>query len=237
MSRSTTPTRFLDQIVTVIRDLVFGIEDSLVSTLGVITGVAGGTQDRYTVLLAGVVVIIVEALSMAAGTYLSAKSEREVQERRLTEERETIAERPSEEQAKLGDLYRQRGFTEEEVRILLKRTAQSRSLLLEELAVHRLGIPISAKRLPATRNALTMGISYLLAGLVPIAPYLFLPVLSAIPISVTLTVLTLFAVGFAEGAIAGRRRLRSGLEMAAVSTAAAGLGFVIGRVAAKLFGV
>ncbi|OGV90617.1 hypothetical protein A3A66_03875 [Microgenomates group bacterium RIFCSPLOWO2_01_FULL_46_13] len=69
------PNRWL---VFSLREIVFGLEDGIVSTLGVITGIAEGTKDRYTILLAGLVIIAVESLSMAAGTYLSNKSEEEV---------------------------------------------------------------------------------------------------------------------------------------------------------------
>jgi|SRR3990170_1121142 len=60
-----------------IRVVIFGLEDGLVSTLGVITGIAEGTQDRFIIILSGLIVILVESLSMAAGTYLSDKSEKE----------------------------------------------------------------------------------------------------------------------------------------------------------------
>lgn len=235
--RPVVSSRFLDRIVTVIRDLVFGVEDSLVSTLGVITGIAGGTENRFAVVLAGVVVIIVEALSMAAGSYLSAKSEREVQARRLATEQTAISEHPGAEEAKLATVYRQRGFNDEEIRVLLKRAEAKRSILLEELAVHKLGIPLGAATPTPTRNAFAMGISYLVAGVIPIAPYLIVDVTAAIPVSVGLTVVTLFFVGFAEGSLAGRRRFRSGLQMAVVSMVAAGAGFLVGKLVAQLFGV
>jgi len=60
-----------------LREIVFGFQDGIVSTMGVIIGIASGTQNRFTVILAGLVVISVESLSMAAGTYLSSKTEEE----------------------------------------------------------------------------------------------------------------------------------------------------------------
>src|SRR3990170_1776268 len=63
-----------------IREIVFGLEDSLVSTLGVVTGIAIGTNDKPLVILSAIIVIFVEAVSMAAGTYLSTKSYIEVEE-------------------------------------------------------------------------------------------------------------------------------------------------------------
>lgn len=57
-----------------IREIVFGLEDSLVSTLGTVTGIAAATQSGYVVIASGLVLIAVEAVSMAAGSYLSSKS-------------------------------------------------------------------------------------------------------------------------------------------------------------------
>jgi predicted membrane protein (TIGR00267 family) len=60
-----------------LREIIFGLEDGMVSTMGVITGIAGGTHDSFTIILAGLVIVSVESLSMAAGTYLSNKTEEE----------------------------------------------------------------------------------------------------------------------------------------------------------------
>lgn len=61
------------------RETIFGLEDSIVSTLGVVVGIAAGTNSRYIVVLSALVVIVVESLSMTAGTYLSNKSEVEIE--------------------------------------------------------------------------------------------------------------------------------------------------------------
>ncbi len=58
--------------------MVFGIEDSLISTLGVVTGMASGTGSQSTIVLAGIVLVTVEALSMAAGEMISSQTEIEV---------------------------------------------------------------------------------------------------------------------------------------------------------------
>jgi VIT1/CCC1 family predicted Fe2+/Mn2+ transporter len=57
-----------------LRSIIFGFQDALVSTTGVIVGVAIGTSDKHLVILAGVVTITVEALSMGVGQYMSEKS-------------------------------------------------------------------------------------------------------------------------------------------------------------------
>lgn len=67
------------------RDIVFGFEDGFVSTLGTITGIAAATYDAYVVILSGAILILVEAVSMAAGSYLSSKSQKEVAGEKIDE--------------------------------------------------------------------------------------------------------------------------------------------------------
>ncbi|MEI6511196.1 MAG: VIT1/CCC1 transporter family protein [Candidatus Uhrbacteria bacterium] len=68
------------------REIVFGLEDSFVSTLGAVTGIAAGAGNTYIVILSGLVIVSVEALSMAAGSYLSNKSASEAEVEILFEE-------------------------------------------------------------------------------------------------------------------------------------------------------
>ncbi|MDG1949307.1 MAG: VIT1/CCC1 transporter family protein [bacterium] len=62
------------EIVSSIREIIFGLEDALVSTLGAVTGIAVGTGSQYVVILSGLVLIAAESMSMGAGSYLSSKS-------------------------------------------------------------------------------------------------------------------------------------------------------------------
>ena len=77
-----------------LRVLVFGIEDGIVSTTGAVIGIAAGAHDRKVVILSGIVIVIVEALSMAAGTFLSSKSQKQLIDRQISEEKEEIEKHP-----------------------------------------------------------------------------------------------------------------------------------------------
>ena len=72
--------RHHDQSILVkeIRPIIFGIEDSLVSTLGVVVGIAASGAARRDVLVAGIILVVVEALSMGSGEYISSKSDEQV---------------------------------------------------------------------------------------------------------------------------------------------------------------
>lgn len=219
-----------------IRELVFGLEDSLVSTLGVVVGVGAGTADAKVVMLSGVVLVVVEALSMAAGSFISSKSHRQVLEQAVREEEWEIENEPEEEKEELRGMYAARGFSPEEVEILVRRVTADKKLWLEEMMSKELRINAADLEEPG-KNAVVMFLSYLAGGIIPIIPFALVAVPTAMTYAVTLTVGTLFVVGFAKGKVVANDGWKSGLELMAVSSAAALIGYLIGKGASALFGI
>ncbi|OGX28853.1 MAG: hypothetical protein A3B78_02725 [Omnitrophica WOR_2 bacterium RIFCSPHIGHO2_02_FULL_67_20] len=211
-----------------LRDAVFGTQDGLISTLGALTGIAAGTRSGEAVVVAGFVIIVVESLSMAAGSYLSSKSQREYLERLLREEEEEIARDPEGERQEIVEMYRLRGYADEEIAIIARRLMSDPKLLLEDMAHKELGISPSTLEEPLG-NALVMGTAYVAGGLVPVLPYLTLPMATAMPVSIIGTLLALFLFGGLKGRLVKQSWWRSGLEMVGVAGVAALAGFFIGR--------
>jgi len=222
-----------DLVRTKIRDAVFGTQDGLVSTLGVMTGIAAGTGSQPTIVLAGCVVVVVEALSMAAGSYLSSRAQRQYLERLLDDEWRSITTDPEHERQELLQMYRQRGFTDEEIHVIARRLFADKRWLLEDMAHKELGISPARLEEPVS-NAVVMGISYVLGGLVPVLPYVVLPVEAAMPASILAAAGGLFALGGLKGALVRQRWWISGLEMLGVAGLAAAVGFTIGSLARRL---
>ncbi|MBI3996983.1 MAG: VIT1/CCC1 transporter family protein [Candidatus Omnitrophica bacterium] len=213
-----------------LREAVFGTQDGLISTLGALTGIAAGTQNAEAVVVAGFVIIAVESLSMAAGSYLSSKSQREYLERLLREEEAEIANDPEGERQEIWEMYKTRGYTDEETAIIAKRLMSDPKLLLEDMAHKELGILPGSLEEPLG-NALVMGTTYVIGGLIPVLPYLFLPMWTAMPISIIGTLLALFLFGGLKGRVVKQVWWRSGLEMLFIAGVAALVGFLIGRAA------
>ncbi len=213
-----------------LRDAVFGAQDGLVSTLGTVTGIAAGTQNPKIVVLSGLVVVAVESLSMAAGSYLSSKSQREYMERLLLEETEAIATDPEGERREIWKMYRERGYSDHEIGHVVERLMSNPKLLLEDMAHKELGICPETLEEPLG-NAITMGVTYIIGGFVPLLPYLLLPIATAIPVSIIGTLTALFAFGGLKGRFVRQRWWRSGLEMLLVASVAALVGFGIGSIA------
>src|SRR5687768_5074863 len=92
---------------------VLGANDGIVSTAGIVMGVAGATSDRAPILVAGVAGLAAGALSMAAGEYVSVSTQRDSELALLDKERRELAEEPEEELEELADLYVAKGLTEE----------------------------------------------------------------------------------------------------------------------------
>jgi len=210
-----------------LRDAVFGAQDGLVSTLGALTGIAEGTQSGGLVVLSGFVIVAVESLSMAAGSYLSSKTQRQYLEHLLEEERTAIATDPEGEREEIGAMYRTRGYTEEEIAVIANRLVSDPALLLEDMAHKELGICPATLEEPVG-NAVVMGSAYVLGGLVPVLPYLLVPFADALPTSIAGTCLALFAMGAWKGRAVGRGWLRSGLEVLLLAGLTTLAGFVIG---------
>ncbi len=92
---------------------VLGANDGIVSTAGIVVGVAGATSDRQSVLIAGIAGLCAGALSMGAGEYVSVSTQRDTEQALLAKERRELLEEPEEELAELAFIYQQKGLSPE----------------------------------------------------------------------------------------------------------------------------
>jgi len=213
-----------------IREIVFGLQDGMVSTLGALTGIAIGSQDLFTVILAGFVVILVEAVSMSIGSYVSTLSEAEIEERILDEEREEINLHPVEEQEELRLMYIRDGWTEELARSMSEEAGKSKELMLREMSHRELGIVMDDASEPV-KNGIVMFFSYAIGGIVPLASYFIFPLQTAIIVSVVSTLTLLFVLGASITKFTRRNWFKAGLRMFILASVALGAGYLIGTFA------
>lgn len=224
------------KIQTSIREIVFGMEDALVSTLGAITGIAAGTGSTYIVILSGIVLLFAEALSMTAGSYLSSKSAQEVMALRRKQNRSRLMQGPASKDETLYTLLKRHKFSKREMDKVENALSHEHELWLNEL--ERCEKRLAPSLAPSPRRAaMVMGIFYLLGGIFPLAPYFLLSVNEAIIPSVIITGIVLFLLGSWKAKVTGGHWLKSGMEMTTISLSAAVLGFLIGRLVASFFGI
>jgi len=219
-----------------IREALFGMQDGLVSTLAVVSTVGGATNDRFPILVAGLASALAGVFSMAAGEYLSSKSQREIFEAQIEKEREEVHGRPGESEAEVAYMLEQEGLDEAAAKRIAAEMARVPKVLLKTMVEKELGIDTVEGR-NAFQGALVMGGSFGLAAVIPVIPYVVLPVGTAIWASALLTAAVLFTIGVVKSRWTRRNPLRSGLEIVALAAFAGIAGYLFGSVLPGLFGV
>ena len=211
-----------------IREVVFGMEDGMVSTMGAITGIAIGSENHFIVVLAGIVIVSVESISMGVGSYLSNKSEREVDERMLSEEQQEIREYPKEEKKELFEFFVRDGWPARLAAKMAAHAGSDKQLMLREMAYRELHVSPHNLGSPAKNGVLMWG-SYVIGGLIPLLPYLLIAtVVAAIPISISITLIGLFLLGAGTTRYTNRTWWKAGIEMFLFAGFAALIGYLVG---------
>jgi vacuolar iron transporter family protein len=220
-----------------IREIVFGAQDGILTTLGIITGVGAAENQRFTIIMSGVLAMLAGALSMGVGEYLGRKSEREVVSATIEMEKREMAADPQAEFAEQVAYYKLKGFTSEEAVTMVRRLTQHPEIYLYEMVRDEFGIDPRVADQTGSREAVFMGISYAAGSLVPIVAFL-LPVSTHVSIAVALglAVLALFGVGYYAGTLASRSPLRKGLELVVYGCGIFLLSYLAGRYVPPLFG-
>ncbi len=210
-----------------LRAAVFGVNDGLVSNASLILGMAGAAAEPRTLLLTGAAGLLAGAFSMAAGEYVSVRSQREVFEYQIGLEREELEEYPQAEADELALIYEARGYPADDARRLAQHLVADPERALDTLAREELGL--NPDELGSPWGAAAASFAAFAAGaLIPLLPWLLAEGSAAFPASIGAAALALFAVGAALSWFTGRSALWSGLRMLAIGAAAGGATYAIG---------
>lgn len=211
-----------------LRAAVFGINDGLVSNASLILGIAGATSDNGAILLAGVAGLLAGAFSMAAGEYISVRSQRELFEYQIGLEREELKLYPKEEAAELALIYAARGIPEEQARDIADKLTADPAIALDALAREELGLNPDDLGSPLGA-ALSSFFAFATGAIIPLAPFLFLSPTISLYVAIALSAAALFAVGSTLSLFTGKGAIWGGLRMVLIGAAAGGATFGIGR--------
>ncbi len=215
-----------------LRAAVFGVNDGLVSNASLILGVAGANAETATILLTGAAGLVAGAFSMAAGEYVSVRSQREMYEYQIGLERDELAAYPEEEALELALIYEARGVSRDEALRVSRQIIADPERALDTLAREELGLNPEDLGSPVGA-AVSSFISFGMGGLIPLLPFLLGFGKSSLIAVVAVTGIALFAVGATLSLFTGRSALASGARMLAIGATAGGVTFLLGR----LFGV
>jgi VIT1/CCC1 family predicted Fe2+/Mn2+ transporter len=210
-----------------IRDVTLGANDGLVSILTLLAGVAGADVSGSTVLIAGLAGLVAGAISMGVGAYVSAKAYRSYYRKEQRKEVEEMREKPQVERDEIRRIYRDRGFEgallEQVVdKITLDPRVWLKVMMTEELGLSaQFGRPVGA--------AVVVFVAFLIGGLVPVLPFVWMEGAPALLVAFALTALALLVAGGIRSRFTGERPLVAGLELVGMATLGVGAALLIGR--------
>ncbi len=214
-----------------LRAAVFGVNDGLISNTSLVMGVSGAALATNDIVLTGVAGLLAGAFSMAAGEYVSVRSQREMYEHQIGQEREELELYPEEEAEELALIYHARGMALEDARsfaldLIKDHDAALDALTREELGLDpdNLGSPVGA--------AVSSFLAFTCGAIIPLLPFVFGATDNAVTIAAGLAGVSLFAVGAALSLFSGKSALAGGFRMAVIGALAGGATYFIG----SLFG-
>jgi VIT1/CCC1 family predicted Fe2+/Mn2+ transporter len=211
-----------------LRATVFGVNDGLVSNASLVMGIAGANAEHGTVLMTGVAGLLAGALSMAAGEYVSVRSQRDMYEYQIALEKEELAEYPEEEAEELALIYEARGLELEQARgmarTLLSRPEQALDVLArEELGLNPddLGSPLGA--------AVSSFLAFAVGASLPLLPFFVGGLAHPLWWTIGLTAVALAGIGLALSLFTGRGAWQGALRMLLIGGGAGVVSFLVGR--------
>ena len=211
-----------------LRAAVFGVNDGLISNASLIMGIAGAASDNALILLSGAAGLIAGAFSMAAGEYVSVRSQREMYEYQIGLEKEELERYPEEEAEELRLIYEARGLPREEAAQLANSLIADPERALDTLAREELGL--NAEDLGSPWGAaLFLFFSFAVGALIPLLPFIFASGTASLIVAIALTGVALFVVGAVLSLFTGRGAVFSGARMLAIGAAAGTFTYLIGK--------
>jgi len=219
-----------------IREAIFGAQDGLVSTLAVVSTVAGASAERFPVLIAGIATGLAGVFSMAAGEYMSSRSQRQIFAAQITGEREEVIERPGEAEAEMAYMLEEDGLPRSDATSMAATIAAHPDVLLKTMVEKELGLTGEHAEGGPFQGALVMGASFGLGAAVPVLVYLFLPIGVATWAAVVAGGGVLFGIGVLKSRWTRQSWLRSGLEILVLGAFAGIAGFFFGNMLPTLLG-
>jgi VIT1/CCC1 family predicted Fe2+/Mn2+ transporter len=209
---------------------VLGANDGIVSTAGIVLGVAGATTSLTAIITAGIAGLAAGAMSMAVGEYVSVSTQRDTEQALLTTERRELEETPGEELEELTDLYAAKGLT-----VSLAREVAKQLTAHDALGAHaeaELGIDPDNLTSP-THAALASMIAFTLGSLLPLLAIALPPTSSRVSVTVLAVVLALAGTGLLAARLGsapvGRSLLRNVIGGMVAMAVTYGIGNLVGR--------
>ena len=214
---------------TTLSDMILGGQDGLVNVLGVILGVAAASGNPKIVIAGGLAATFAESISMAAVALTSKMAQRDHYWAELEREKREIKEMPEKEEAEIREVYRAKGFEGKLLEDIVKHIISDDKLWVDRMMKEELELK-EVKQKEIWKSSFIVGFSALVGSFVPMTPYFFLPLKSALILTLIVSVIVLFAAGIYKAKMTVGKPLMTGVQMVLIGMGAALAGYFIGKV-------
>lgn len=215
-----------------LRDVILGGQDGLVNALGIILGIAAVTPDVRILIATVLAATAAESLSMGAVAYTSALAQKDHYESERRKEIKEIEEYPEMEKEEIRQIFEQKGFEGKVLEEIVQTISSNKKIWLnvmmsEELNLH----PINTR--DVLKSSVIVTIATAIGHLIPLVPFFFVAHQTGIILSLIISALVLFAVGWYQAVTLVGTWWKSGLRMVLIGIGAALLGYLIARLFQK----
>ncbi|KAB2624143.1 vacuolar iron transporter 1-like [Pyrus ussuriensis x Pyrus communis] len=215
----------------IVRDVILGVSDGLTVPFALAAGLSGADVSSSIILIAGIAEVAAGAISMGLGGYLAATSEADHYKKELKREQDEIIAVPDTEAAEVAEILSQYGVEPHEYGPVVNALRRNPQAWLDFMMKFELGLE-KPDPMRALQSAMTIAFSYIVGGLVPLVPYMLIPIATrAVVASVVITILALMIFGFAKGHFTGTQPFKSAVQTAFIGAIASAAAYSI----AKLF--
>jgi VIT1/CCC1 family predicted Fe2+/Mn2+ transporter len=212
-----------------ITDIVIGMSDGLTVPFALAAGLSGAVQHNSIVITAGIAEIVAGSIAMGLGGYLAGKTEQEHFKSELEREYEEIDEIPEEEKKEVRLIFAQYGLNEMTQNTIADELAKDKDKWVDFMMKYELGL--EKPNVNRARNsAATIGLSYIVGGLIPLSGYFFTQTpYQGLVVSAILTVICLFLFGYFKSKVTGQPLFKGALKVTLIGVIAAAAAFLVAK--------
>lgn len=209
-------------------EIILGGQDGLVNVLGIVLGLAAATSSNDIVIVAGLAATCAESISMAAVAYTSKITEADHYQAEYEREQKEIESMGSLKKRELFELYERYGFNQGELEMVVNKISANKDIWTTVIMEHKLRLePIN--RAQVIPQAVIVGVSSFVGSLIPIVPFFFLGIGEAVALSLLVSAISLFLIGYYKATKTIKRNfVKQGVEMMVIGLGAAFVGYLIG---------
>lgn len=212
-----------------IRDIVIGMSDGLTVPFALAAGLSGAVNSSTIVVTAGIAEIVAGSIAMGLGGFLAGRTESDHYNSELKREYEEIERVPEQEKAEVKEVFADFGLSVTLQNQIADEMAKDKDKWVDFMMRYELGLEKpEANR--ATQSAFTIGISYIIGGIIPLCPYFFESnSQTALYYSCAITLVCLFVFGYFKSKVTGQPALTGALKVLFIGALAAAAAFVMAK--------